>query len=147
MLAKVMGGKNLKEIINAYKDKVTYRLEFGYFPDARYDDDEKTPVAAVAFRNEYGVSREVPSRPFFKNANRLLAKEVPTIAKSQHSLNNDFMQIVGKRALFNLKASILGKGYQYVPNSDKTIALKGHDIQLIDTGRMFRSGKYTITKL
>ena len=49
-------------------------VEVGFMEGATYADG--TPVAAVAFWNEFGVpSNNTPPRPFFRN---MIAKESPT---------------------------------------------------------------------
>lgn len=41
----------------------------GWFPSARYDDKDSTPVAAVAAQNEFGnPNKNVPARPFIRPA-------------------------------------------------------------------------------
>ena len=42
------------------------RVRVGWFEDSKYDDN--TPVALVAFWQEYGTKRGIPERPFMRPA-------------------------------------------------------------------------------
>lgn len=42
------------------------RVRVGWFEESKYDDN--TPVALVAFWQEYGTSRGIPQRPFMRPA-------------------------------------------------------------------------------
>ncbi len=60
-------------------------VKIGWFPSARYDDEESTPVAAVAAQNEYGnPNKKIPARPFLR----------PAIAHNEKKWKN-----IGKRGL------------------------------------------------
>ena len=44
-------------------------VKVGWFPSARYNDEHRTPVAAVAAQNEYGnPNARIPARPFIRPA-------------------------------------------------------------------------------
>ena len=42
------------------------RVRVGWFEESKYDDN--TPVANVAFWQEYGTKRGIPERPFMRPA-------------------------------------------------------------------------------
>lgn len=42
------------------------KVRVGWFEDSKYDDD--TPIALVAFFQEYGTGRGIPQRPFMRPA-------------------------------------------------------------------------------
>jgi len=76
-------------------------VEVGFIDGATYPDG--TPVAAVAFWNEFGTST-IPARPFFR---RMIAAESPTwapkMAKLAKATNYD-----GKRVLALMGADVGG---------------------------------------
>ena len=67
-------------------------VKVGWFPSARYDDKNKTPVAYVAAIQEYGSpSNNIPARPFIR----------PAIAHNEKKWRD-----IGKRGL---RAVVYGK--------------------------------------
>ena len=142
----VRGGHRLRDAIRrGMRARGVEAVKVGYFRDAEpYEDG--TPVATVAFRNEFGMGR-IPERPFFRQAlnvaqddvNELLERSVnpetlhvdPTLADRLGIL---VTQAVQKRIL-DLKEP---------PNAPSTIERKRSANPLIDTGRMRFSVKWKV---
>lgn len=56
----------LKLAIDSAKNIKDARVRVGWFEESKYDDN--TPVALVAFWQEYGTKRGIPQRPFMRPA-------------------------------------------------------------------------------
>lgn len=97
-------------------------------------------IAEVATYNEYGT-RRIPSRPFIAIAtdeNKGWSAEVKTnIAKAMTpgSSLSDALESIGKRMKTDIRKVIGDKG-KLARNAPATIARKGHDLPLIDTGKL-----------
>lgn len=120
-------------------------VEVGFMSEATYPDG--TPVAAVAFWNEYGnPEQNRPPRPFFR---RMIAKESPSwagkMAKLAKSTNYD-----GARVLGLMGEDVKGALQQSIndlsspPLSPVTVDAKGFAKPLIDTGHMLNSIDYKV---
>lgn len=130
----------LKEISESFSGSVNV----GFLEGATYPDG--TPVAAVAFWNEYGASG--PPRPFFRN---MIEEEKPTwgpkVEKLAKATNYD-----GKKILALMGEDIQGALIQSIndltdpPLSQYTIDRKGFDKPLIDTSHMVNSTGYEVKK-
>lgn len=119
-------------------------LSVGFKPGEHFEENG-TDVAEVAIRNEFGDDN-VPARPFM----------------SQTVLNHDaeITKLVGKAVQLDSATAILsliGDGVaqlmrdeidsgDFAPNSPVTIARKGSDKPLIDTGTMRESVEFWMTK-
>ncbi len=123
--------RNIKEL-----GKKKY-VAIGFFPDQKYPDG--TPVAQVGFWNEYGTSK-APERPFLRGWRESEKKEINS--KVEDIKNAIF---TGKNVDSELKEiGEWGKGrvskyitdLQTPPNAPSTIAKKGKNDPLVDTGRM-----------
>ena len=117
----------------------------GFMEGATYPDG--TPVAAVAFWNEYGVpSHGQPPRPFFRN---MIAKEAstwaPKMARMAKASNYD-----GPRVLALMGEDIGGALVQSIVDfttpalAQSTIDAKGFSKPLTDTNDMKRSVHYQV---
>lgn len=128
-----------------YAKKMSGSVEVGFMENATYPDG--TPVAAVAFWNEYG-NGSAPPRPFFRN---MIDEEKPTwpgkVAALAKATDND-----GPKVLALMGEDIQGALIQSINNlrepalSPYTIKKKGFDKPLIDTGHMINSTGYEVTK-
>lgn len=113
-------------------------VEVGFIDGATYPDG--TPVAAVAFWNEFGTST-IPARPYFR---RMIAAESPTwapkMAKLAKATNYDGQQVLGLMGE-DIKGGLQQSINDLVdpPLSPATIKAKGFDKPLIDTGHMLNS--------
>lgn len=97
----VKGG--VARLNQAIKDLEHLDLQVGWFDTAKYDDEEQTPVAQVAFDNEFGVpSKKIPPRPFFRPTverfnpewKSVLAREVKKIIDGKATAK-DAMEVLG----------------------------------------------------
>lgn len=120
-------------------------VSVGFMEGATYPDG--TPVAAVAFWNEYGKpERNQPPRPFFR---QMIAAESDTwpgkMAKLAKATDYD-----GPRVLAMMGEDIKGALQQSINNltmpalAPSTIAAKGFAKPLIDTSHMINSVDYEV---
>lgn len=115
----------------------------GFMEGATYPDG--TPVAAVAFWNEYGGPGR-PPRPFFR---QMIAKESPTwapkMAKLAKAANYD-----GPKVLAMMGEDIKGALQQSINDfttpalAESTVEAKGFAKPLIDTSHMLNSVAYEV---
>lgn len=133
--------RKLKEIAS----KMSGSLEVGFLENATYPDG--TPVAAVAFWNEFGTLH-APARPFFR---QMIAKESPTwagkIAKLAIATGDDgpkVLALMGEDIDGALKQSI--NDFTSPALAESTIKRKGFDKPLIDTSHMVQSTGYRVIK-
>jgi hypothetical protein len=132
--------RKLKEIAS----RMSGSVEVGFLENAKYDDG--TPVAAVAFWDEYGASG--PPRPFFRN---MIAKEMPSwpdkVASEAKRTNNNGPEILAAMGLEIQGALIQSINDFTTPgNADSTIARKGFDKPLIESSHMVNSTGYRVIK-
>jgi hypothetical protein len=124
--------------------KMSGTVKVGFLEGATYPDG--TPVAAVAFWNEYGASG--PPRPFFRG---MIAKESPGWGGKlkgalQHTGNDadKALRIVGEDIQGALMQSI--NDFTSPALAASTIARKGFDKPLIDTAVMVNSTGIKVVK-
>ena len=151
---------NLNKLVRGFKEQ---ELKVGWFESDRYDNAQKTPVAAVAARNEFGSQEDnIPPRPFMR----------PTIKRRQKEWAK-FIQQGSKRILAG-SASVaqiletlglntsgeIGRSIEQVyspPLAEATIkarirkrankqAVGNLDKPLVDFGIMQKSVTYTVSK-
>ena len=120
------------------------KLSVGFKPGEHFEEDGQD-VAEVAIRNEFGDDN-VPSRPFmrqaFENHDAEISKLIQKAMKKESA--NEIMSMIGE-GLAKLMRDEIDNG-DFVPNSPVTIAMKGSDKPLIDTGTMKNSIEYWTTK-
>ena len=144
-MAKLSGGAALKaklEQLSALVDKPE-TLNVGFLEGATYPDG--TPVAAVAFWNEFGT-RSIPARPFFRN---MIAQGSPqwgeklgrVLVATKYDVDRS-LKLMGEELSGELVASI--DKTTEPPNSPQTIARKGFSKVLVDTGTMRRAVNYEV---
>lgn len=128
--------KKLKKFMKKAQNQT---LNVGFINGKSYPDTGIS-VAQVAFDNEFGTT-ENPTRPFFRT---MIAKESSTWGKKltgaiQHTHYDldQSMGLLGENIVGALTQSI--RDWQTPPNSAKTIARKGFNKPLIDTGLMSSS--------
>lgn len=78
MKTKVTRNEALFNEIKKIKDA---RVRVGWFEESKYDDN--TPVANVAFWQEYGTKRGIPERPFMRPAAFKNEKNWTQLAKQE----------------------------------------------------------------
>lgn len=143
-MATLSGGDKLaRKLAEIAKGMSPGKLDVGFMSGATYPDG--TPVAQVAFWNEFGTSR-APSRPFFRS---MITKESAgwpeLLGKAAVSTGYNTRQtlgLIGEKINDDLKSSIVG--WQDPPNAPGTIAKKGFNKPLVDTGDMLRSTTYRV---
>ena len=120
-------------------------VSVGFLEDATYADG--TPVAAVAYWNEYGKPGQ-PPRPFFR---RMIAAESPTWPAKMAALAkaNDYdgaavLGSMGQDIKGALEQSIID--FQTPGLAQSTIDQKGFAKPLIDTSHMKNSVDYKVDK-
>ena len=118
-------------------------VEVGFMSGATYPDG--TPVAAVAYWNEYGKGSEdgefQPPRPFFR---RMIAKESPTwpqkmarLAKATDYDGPRVLALMGEDIKGALQQSI--NDFQSPGLKPSTVEAKGFSKPLIETSHMLNS--------
>ena len=117
----------------------------GFMEGATYPDG--TPVAAVAFWNEYGKEGQ-PPRPFFR---QMIAAESPgwpkkmaALAKATDYDGDKVLALMGEDIKGALQQSI--NDFQTPGLAPSTIEEKGFAKPLIDTSHMLNSIAYEVTK-
>ncbi len=131
-------GKVYSEMVKRANKEVAVGFPMGQaqaYPDG-------TPVALVASSHVYGLG--VPKRDFMGFAKDEIAnKTAPMIAKALKSENKDSLyEAAGLAAQAAIQNAIVA--LDEPPNSPQTIALKGSENPLIDTGHMVQSVTYVV---
>lgn len=131
----------------ALKELEKLEVRVGYQEGATYPDG--TPVVNVALWNELGTVN-IPPRPFIRqtvdnNQARIQAQMKSAVNK----LNNgaDAETVLKELGVFTkglMQKEI--KNGEFEPNAQSTIAKKGSDRPLIDTGLLRQSVNYVIKK-
>jgi len=117
----------------------------GFMEGATYPDG--TPVAAVAFWNEYGGPGRQP-RPFFR---QMIAKESPTWAPKMAKLAKA-TDYDGPKVLALMGEDIKGALQQSINDfttpalKESTVEAKGFAKPLIDTSHLLNSVAYEVNK-
>lgn len=135
---------NVERHLKVLAAKMSGSVDIGFLEDATYPDG--TPVAAVAFWNEFG-NGSAPPRPFFRG---MIAAESPgwgdKLAAAVKATGD------GEKALALMGEDIQGALIQSIndfttpPLAQSTIDRKGFDKPLIDTSHMVQSTGYRVFK-
>ena len=133
----------LKEIADKAGDGGTLRT--GFLENATYPDG--TPVALVAAVNEFGrPERNQPPRPFFRAMIAEKQKGWPralgALAKSNDYDIDKTLGQMGEGIKGQLQESI--RQLDIPPLAPVTVARKGFDKPLVDTGHMMNSVDYEV---
>lgn len=113
------------------------KIEVGFFEGEKYPDG--TPVAAVAARNEFGGGK-VPPRPFMRTCIEKRKRLWRKIVQDNLAKNPDIRTTLAELAdqmVLDLQDFI--RIWTNPPNAPSTIAKKGFNDPLVDTGRMMNS--------
>jgi hypothetical protein len=142
------GGRALEARLRqiAENSETSAELRAGFLENATYPDG--THVATVAAIQEFGAPNAgIPSRPFFRG---MIAKESPhwadDVAKLLVASNYDAMHALasmGMEIKNELQDAI--KAFDTPALAPATIARKGFDKVLIDTGHMWQSIDYEVS--
>lgn len=148
-MVKIRGGdqleKRLKEI--AANVKKASSVQVGFLENAKYPDG--TPVALVAVVQDFGSpANNIPPRPFFRNMVAEKSKDwgdqTAAVLKGASFDSEVAMERMGMLIKGQLQTSITT--FEGAPLKPATIAAKGFDKQLIDTGHMLHSVDYRVKK-
>lgn len=123
------------------------QIDVGFFEDSQYSSEQQrgTPyVAAVAAWQNEGVSAvHIPPRPFFTNviddADNVSKDSAKDIAAQVFEGGDVKMKPLGDAWVISLKEEIINYP---PPNAPSTVARKGFDDPLIETGKMADSVRY-----
>ena len=129
---------SLSAALSKYKD-MNASVRVGVLENATYPDG--TPVAMVAFWNEYGT-RTSPVRAFFRTTVSENKKNWVLSVQNLMKIHNDpkrVMGLIGVHMQEQIVQSI--NTWSDPPNSAYTIAKKGFDKPLVERGIMMRSIK------
>lgn len=146
-MATISGGKKFEAALAVLAAKLgkPRTLRVGFLAGATYPDG--TPVAMIAAIQNFGAPKVgIPPRPFFSN---MVAKRSPSwpkgLATQLKATDNDVeatLQITGEVIKGQIQLSI--RDFSSVPLSPRTIARKGFDKQLIDSGHMLSSVDFEV---
>lgn len=124
----------------------------GYQVTSGIQKDSGSNLALIAAVNEFGSTvKGIPSRPAFRSAidknqqffsNFIKATLKKAILKNRNAMNG--LRLIGVFMTSEIQKSIRDDGW--TPNDPKTIARKGSDHPLIDTGRTIGSVHHKIEK-
>ncbi len=136
---------NYKKIVENLKRLNKKSVKAGVFSDAGKEDNG-TPIVDVAIYNEYGT-RFIPSRPFVriateKNKKMWLDGAEQVVDNVIDGQKANFSNL-GKQMVENIREVIGDKGL-LVPNAPSTIRRKGHDLPLIETGKLKKSIRFEV---
>ena len=148
----VIGGKKVREAIRLAKqrDQVA-SLSVGWHRDDKYPDG--TPVATVAFFNEYGTST-IPERPFMRRVNNdpkvhrmITDMRVAGYDPETFHFSRSSMEGLGKKMVETYRRSIFPEG-KWAPNAplvrQRKLDRHGKSNPLMDTERMRDSITYEV---
>ncbi len=142
-MAALLGGDNLQKALAEISKRMEGSVNVGFLEGATYPDG--TPVAQVAFWNEYGTTT-IPPRPFFRTTIEGKSQSwslVMAKAAYQSKFDGEYtMKMVGIRASEDIQQAIVG--WTTPGNADSTIAIKGFDKPLIHGGDMMRAVDYEV---
>ncbi len=142
-MAVLAGGEKLAKVLAGIAEQMEGSVSVGFLAGATYPDG--TPVAQVAFWNEYGTTK-IPPRPFFRT---MIANESPgwgvMMAKATKHFEysgDEVLKFMGLKISEQLQQSIVG--WQTPPNAPYTIAKKGFNKPLIDSGHLQNSVDFEV---
>ncbi len=135
---KHRGGRKLDRLLRTAMKGSVKQVSAGFFSSDHYDDEKKTPVAAVAAWNEFGTET-IPERPFFRTALEEAKPKVVALLKDEidprrMTVGPLLADKIGERVADEIRGSI--DRWREPPNAPATIARKGRDDPLVDTGQM-----------
>ena len=129
---------SLSAALSKYKD-MNASVRVGVLENATYPDG--TPVAMVAFWNEYGT-RTSPVRAFFRTTVSENKKNWVLSVQNLMKIHNDPKQVMGLIGVHMQEQIVQSiNTWSDPPNSAYTIAKKGFDKPLVETGVLMRSIK------
>lgn len=147
-MAILSGGKGIEKALADISAKMSGSVNVGFLSGATYPVAEGEPpvsVAQVAFWNEFGTTK-TEMRPFFRT---MIAVEslgwavlIGKAAKHYEYDGKTVLQFMGVKISEQLQQAIID--WRYPGNAPYTIAKKGFDKPLIDTGHMKNSVDFEV---
>lgn len=129
---------SLSAALSKYKD-MNASVRVGVLENATYPDG--TPVAMVAFWNEYGTKRS-PVRAFFRTTVSEQKKNWVLSVQNLMKMHNDPKRVMGLIGVHMQEQIVQSINTWSDPsNSAYTIAKKGFDKPLVETALLMRSIK------
>ena len=129
---------SLSAALSKYKE-MNASVRVGVLENATYPDG--TPVAMVAFWNEYGT-RTSPVRAFFRTTVSENKKNWVLSVQNLMKIHNDPKQVMGLIGVHMQEQIVQSiNTWSDPPNSAYTIAKKGFDKPLVETALLMRSIK------
>ena len=129
---------SLSAALSKYKE-MNASVRVGVLENATYPDG--TPVAMVAFWNEYGT-RTSPVRAFFRTTVSENKKNWVLSVQNLMKMHNNPQQVMGLIGVHMQEQIVQSiNTWSDPPNSAYTIAKKGFDKPLVERGIMMRSIK------
>ena len=129
---------SLSAALSKYKE-MNASVRVGVLENATYPDG--TPVAMVAFWNEYGTKRS-PVRAFFRTTVSEQKKNWVLSVQNLMKMHNDPKQVMGLIGVHMQEQIVQSiNTWSDPPNSAYTIAKKGFDKPLVETALLMRSIK------
>jgi hypothetical protein len=142
---EIQGGDKLAKALEEIAANMAGSVRVGFLESATYPDG--TPVAAVAFWDEFGTTT-APARPFFRTTITEKSSEwADRLAKSAVHFEYDsdkILNLMGQTIAEDIQQSIVG--WTDPENAPSTVAKKGFNKPLIDKGVMQRSVDYEVEK-
>lgn len=142
---ELQGGDKLAKALAEIAGKMEGSVRVGFMEGASYPDG--TPVAAVAFWNEFGTSK-APSRPFFRTTigekSGEWADKLGRAAKNYDFDGAKVLEFMGGQIQEDIQSSI--NGWTDPGNAESTIRQKGFNAPLRDTMQMHNSVDYEVSK-
>ena len=146
-MSTLSGGAKLEEYLKEMARKVSNpgTLRVGFLEGATYPDG--TPVPLVAAVQEFGSpANGIPSRPYFRTmiADKSLGwgDAIGSTLQATEYDAGKALALMGEGISGQLKESIID--FEGAPLSPATVAAKGNEKQLVDTGHMLNSVAWDI---
>lgn len=141
---ELKGGDKLTQALADIAKKMSGgSVSVGFLENATYPDG--TPVAAVAFWNEFGTGT-IPPRPFFRTTisekSGEWADKLGRAAKQYDYDTEKVLNFMGGQIQEDIQSSITG--WTTPGNAASTIRQKGFDAPLRDTNHMHDSVDYEV---
>ena len=134
---------SLSAALSKYKD-MNASVRVGVLENATYPDG--TPVAMVAFWNEYGT-RTADPRPFFRTTVSEQKKNWVLSVQNLMKMHNNPQQVmglIGESMKGNIVQSIVS--FSDPKNADSTERAKGFNNPLIDKGILMRTISWEVSE-
>lgn len=153
---QVRGTDRAKRSIAAYMKRLSgHRQVLVGVQKGAGDYEDGTPIAVIASANQFGATLpngvEIPARPFLdvainknrKKYARTMAEMLPKVLDGEPSVE-EILDTIGLQAVGDVQEYMVE--LHDPPNSPVTIAKKGSNNPLIDTGNLRQSIRHEIAK-